>query len=397
MIEPMAPHSYRGRATVMQPSLMGAGAVTTEMMAAGHAVAPGFIEPTSEPGDATIEYSALDLETEESPAWADDSAPPHALRDAGYAGGRTGAEADWITAEDVSAEMAESHAGEYLAAENLAAEEVAAQDRVDARGWPDQRFEFAREEDVTDVAEPPIASSFDEAVAAGAMPGPPRTIEAEPVDAGSEGFVAATDPWQNPLPAWEYSQNEWPVVLAPKKERRHKKRLTLIAAVLLLALLAGLYFLVTRPGADATPKDDKAQLAEPAAAPSASPQEQSPPAAISAAARSTPEPAAPQQPTTQQAATQQATPEQPAPSGRYSLQASASPSQAEAEDFAARLRQAGLPAYVLSADLGRKGVWYRVRVGGFESAQDAARFVAQAKERARAAGVALKGLNVVEN
>src|ERR1700730_6195068 len=28
----------------------------------------------------------------------------------------------------------------------------------------------------------------------------------------------SADPWENPLPAWEYSQNEWPVLVGPRRD-----------------------------------------------------------------------------------------------------------------------------------------------------------------------------------
>ncbi len=386
MIEPMAPRSYSrqsysGFAPGIQASLAGASAITTEVMTATTAIDPVFISPrqedkdlssfmtleesVAEPAATKSEHPDLELALEATAADTADSVPPS--QELEHASEREPAEASWLTAEDVAAETTESRAA--------------------AREWRDQRFEFAREEDVTDVAEPARATAFLDNIAADeAITEPPRSIEAETSGAKPEGFVAATDPWENPLPAWEYSQNEWPVMLGPKEKRQNKKAFLLIAAVVLLAVLAGLFFFVIKPGAGSTELGNEAQLAQVASAPStAQPGGQVPPAAATTAAQSTPRP-------------ESTAPTQSAPAaGRYSLQASASPSKAEADEFAAKLRQAGLPAYVVSADLGRKGVWYRVRVGGFESAQDALQFAAEAKERARASGLALKNLNVVEN
>jgi cell division septation protein DedD len=260
-----------------------------------------------------------------------------------------------------------------------------AESQVAAREWPDQRFEFAREEDVTDAVEIARSAAFEASVVDEQTVGP-KSVEAKSGDAASEGFIAATDPWENPLPAWEFSQNEWPVMLAPKSQRDNKKRLIIVAAILLFIILAALYFFAIQPGADTHEPGDEVQLAQPSsAALPVSPQSQAPSAAVSAAAQLRPQP-------------DLLKPQQTTPStGRYSLQASASPSQTEADGFAARLRQAGLPAFVVSADLGRRGVWYRVRIGGFESAQDALRFTGEARERARALGLTLKNLNVVEN
>jgi cell division protein FtsN len=81
---------------------------------------------------------------------------------------------------------------------------------------------------------------------------------------------------------------------------------------------------------------------------------------------------------------------------RHALQALASSSEAEANLFAAKLVSAGIPAYVIPADIERRGKWYRVRIGGFNTAQEAQRFIADARLRAKAAGINLKDLNVVD-
>ena len=72
----------------------------------------------------------------------------------------------------------------------------------------------------------------------------------------------------------------------------------------------------------------------------------------------------------------------------------ASQNEAEAKQFAEKLVRAGVPAYVVSAELGQRGKWHRVRVGSFLTADEAMRFAIEARERAKAAGVALKDLNL---
>jgi cell division protein FtsN len=44
----------------------------------------------------------------------------------------------------------------------------------------------------------------------------------------------------------------------------------------------------------------------------------------------------------------------------------------------------------VSADLPRRGKWFRVRVGRFNSADDAQKFAAEAQNRAKAAGLSLQ-------
>jgi cell division septation protein DedD len=58
-------------------------------------------------------------------------------------------------------------------------------------------------------------------------------------------------------------------------------------------------------------------------------------------------------------------------SGRYTIQIGASPSQTEAESLSRRLRGAGVETYIVKADLGARGIWYRVRSGRFETSAEA--------------------------
>lgn len=75
--------------------------------------------------------------------------------------------------------------------------------------------------------------------------------------------------------------------------------------------------------------------------------------------------------------------------GKHSLQAASFPDQSAAKGYAERLVRAGVPAYVVSADLGRRGRWYRVRVGRFESVEEAQKYAVQSRLRAQAAGLSL--------
>jgi cell division protein FtsN len=72
---------------------------------------------------------------------------------------------------------------------------------------------------------------------------------------------------------------------------------------------------------------------------------------------------------------------------RVTLQAASFPSEASAKQFQDRLVQAGLPAYVVAADIPHRGKWYRVRAGKFSS-QDEARKAAETwRKRMAAAGI----------
>jgi cell division septation protein DedD len=65
--------------------------------------------------------------------------------------------------------------------------------------------------------------------------------------------------------------------------------------------------------------------------------------------------------------------------GAFSLQLSAFQSRAEADRFAARLRDRGYAPYIVSAEVPRKGTWYRVRMGSFPTKEAASRYLADFK------------------
>jgi cell division septation protein DedD len=87
----------------------------------------------------------------------------------------------------------------------------------------------------------------------------------------------------------------------------------------------------------------------------------------------------------------QSTPTEPVNvDGKFALQAAAFSTQSEAEALAHNLKEAGVPSYVVSANLARRGKWFRVRVGRFNTAEDAQKFAGQAQLRARSAGMSLQ-------
>ncbi len=71
----------------------------------------------------------------------------------------------------------------------------------------------------------------------------------------------------------------------------------------------------------------------------------------------------------------------PARSGEYTVQVSAFRTQAEARAYASALERKGFKPFVVSSDVGGKGMWYRVRIGSFTDeagAQKAKSYLARA-------------------
>jgi cell division septation protein DedD len=62
--------------------------------------------------------------------------------------------------------------------------------------------------------------------------------------------------------------------------------------------------------------------------------------------------------------------------GAFTLQISAFQSRAEADRFAAKLRDRHYAPYIVAAEVPQKGTWYRVRMGSFKTREDAASFLA---------------------
>lgn len=218
-------------------------------------------------------------------------------------------------------------------------------------------------------------------------------VEDRSEDLPSIGEEAVTDPWEAPLPAWDYSHSEWPVLVGPSKRRSFRKLRSAIAAVVLLACATGFYFLIYRPSTPAprTATDSGTTARVSAVEPRA--------AAVGSADSDALEQAAPTPSDARAGAASQ--PAETAPreavasndnsgQGRFSLQAAAFPTQGGADEFAEKLKRAGVPSYVVPADLARRGRWFRVRVGRFNSAEDAQRFAGEAQQRARAGGLAVQ-------
>jgi septal ring-binding cell division protein DamX len=66
-----------------------------------------------------------------------------------------------------------------------------------------------------------------------------------------------------------------------------------------------------------------------------------------------------------------ATPTIPPGPGNFTLQVQSNPDEAASNALAERLKSNGVDAYVVRADLGAKGIWFRVRVGRYETSEEA--------------------------
>jgi cell division septation protein DedD len=194
------------------------------------------------------------------------------------------------------------------------------------------------------------------------------------------------------LNRWDYSNENWPVLVPPAKRRSSARRRTSIVTFGLLACAAGLYILINQPASPELPTRERAgssattQVAavQPNSEATATDAQNQPPSSsdTSAAAASKP------------GDTSAGDAENPKviedSQFRFSLQAAAFPAQEAADEFAEKLKRAGLPAYVVDADLARRGKWFRVRVGRFKAGEDAQAFTREAQIRAKASGVSLQ-------
>jgi len=202
----------------------------------------------------------------------------------------------------------------------------------------------------------------------------------------------SADPWEDALPPSEFSRNEWPVLVGPPRDGLITRFKTQIIVAVLLALLAGGYYLIYRQSA-AQPVIDSpgpllpSKIVEPRA--SAKPPSDS-------AENKTPSPSADSTENAESKAAPQAKDlpanitESDSAQGKFALQAAAYPNRAAADEFADKLKAAGVASYVVSVELPHRGTWYRVRVGRFNTAADAQKFAAEAQLRARAAGMSLE-------
>lgn len=66
---------------------------------------------------------------------------------------------------------------------------------------------------------------------------------------------------------------------------------------------------------------------------------------------------------------------------RYSVQVGSYPQLAEATRIVERWKGKGYPAYLMIADIPDRGRWYRVRIGGFQTREDASRYLREFQSR----------------
>lgn len=193
-----------------------------------------------------------------------------------------------------------------------------------------------------------------------------------------------------------FGSQEWPVLINNPQSSGSGQWKVLLALGVVFAVTAVstlYYFLIVKPKRAAAKQEFAAKL-NPQGSATASPagaKGQEPPAASPGAQPSGGQPAGTQPAASQPAASQPAVPAGTTndPSGRFALQAASFPSPAAAGEFATKLVRAGVPAYVVSAEIPKRGRWYRVRVGKFSSQDDANKFAGDAKLRAKTAGITL--------
>jgi len=79
----------------------------------------------------------------------------------------------------------------------------------------------------------------------------------------------------------------------------------------------------------------------------------------------------------------------PAAVGNFTVQIGASQDRGDAQRLEARARSAGLKPYLIEANLGAKGAWYRIRVGAFASRDAATRFRKDVERELRVSAVVM--------
>lgn len=187
-------------------------------------------------------------------------------------------------------------------------------------------------------------------------------------------------------PGQHYSHEEWPVLMVPARRISFNKTRAAMVILTLLVSVAAIYFLIYLPLSGGKREKSLAVREVSAAA--------VPAASESAAASQTKTPAV-EPANISQSKLDAGTSSKQEPSiadarGQFSLQAAAFPEESGAAEFAQKLKRSGLPSYVMSADVAKRGRWYRVRVGRFESAEAAKRYAAEAQLRTKASGVSLQ-------
>jgi DedD protein len=75
--------------------------------------------------------------------------------------------------------------------------------------------------------------------------------------------------------------------------------------------------------------------------------------------------------------------------GAFTVQIGASPDRFEAQRLESKARAAGLKPYVVEANLGAKGTWYRVRIGSFPDKEKANRYRTDVERELRSTAIVM--------
>jgi cell division septation protein DedD len=147
---------------------------------------------------------------------------------------------------------------------------------------------------------------------------------------------------------------------------------------------------INLPPASATPPPVPFPRPEPPAAAAAEPAPETPPAAATQPAVAKPEAAKPSATPPAPAKPAAAPPKATAAGGAFVVQVAAFRTAADARAMQTRLAGKGYAAYTQEANLGEKGVWHRVYVGPYGSAEAAAAAVGRLKSEERLSGMVRK-------
>jgi cell division septation protein DedD len=187
---------------------------------------------------------------------------------------------------------------------------------------------------------------------------------------------------------WNYGPMDFPVIVGNAHQSKLARlKLALVAALLVCCGVTG-YFVIYRPSIQASQSGQRLEQIQPFQPTPVSAAQYAASQAGPQASAETKESGNPTQ--VDQKDSQSARAANESLEGRYALQAAAFPNEAGANEFCERLKRAGVPAYVVSAEIAGRGRWFRVRVGRFESAQFADRFASEARLRARSSGLNLQ-------
>jgi hypothetical protein len=208
---------------------------------------------------------------------------------------------------------------------------------------------------------------------------PPAEV-AEPASAIAAASAIPVAPQVGPSPAEYAAAANHAAWVAPEVERPKGSsgaRLGLLALAALVVVGVSAFLVLRFLLRDAAPAQPPAAKTQPAPQPAAPGPTSEKPVAPPVKAE-TPAPAA--------------TAPTPAPAGAggFTIQVRSSPSEADARAVADGLRAAGFDAYVLRADLGPRGTWYRVRVGRFDSRDEARQTIGKLRASGRASDAILQ-------